>query len=62
MSGAFKRFLRVFVAGAIAGGIAALRGDTEFAGLLLQYGWIIPVLAGAAKYLRDKFGWTWLPI
>lgn len=58
---AAKRFARVFVAGALVGGWAALKGDMEFAQYLIQYGWAIPVVAFAGKFLRDKLGWKWLP-
>lgn len=56
------RFVRVFVSAAAVSGWAALRGDPDFARFLVEYGWTIALVSALAKYLRDRFGWTWLPL
>lgn len=55
---ALIRLGRVLVAQAIAWVIA------EWGGLSIPY---VPltigaVISGVAKYLREKYGWTWLPV
>lgn len=59
---ALRRGVRVFVAGAIVGGISALRGDADFGAFLQNYAVEIALIAGIIKYLRDKFNVKWLPI
>lgn len=62
LKAALRRFARVFIAGALVGGVAALRGDAEFAQYLVTYAWAVPVIAFVGKFLRDKYGFDWLPI
>lgn len=56
------RFIRVALAGAIAGAVASLKGDAEFVKFLQEYVWVAPVVSALAKWARERFGWTWLPV
>lgn len=55
MNPILARFLRAGVAVIIAG-LAEKYGDSPF------YLALAPILMAAGKALRDKYGWTWLPV
>lgn len=50
-----KRFVRSLISTAIATGIAILQEDPRYAVL-------IPILQTVGKYLREKYGWSWIPV
>lgn len=54
MSASLVRFLRVALA-VIVGVCAQYFGESEW--------WLTltPILSAVCKYLRDKYGWEWLP-
>lgn len=54
---AVKRFGRGIVAMAVAAGVQYLNESTDPTILL-----IAPALMALGKALRDKYGWTWLPV
>lgn len=58
------RFLRVFIAGALVGGWQALSGDSDFQALLqtLTHNiFFVALFTALGKYLRERYGWTWIP-